>query len=320
MNLLHILTKLAEISEQGLQKEALGFRGMSQFIKPLIKELKADGNKIIRAARPAKSGMDFMTGNIQITKGKPSFTLKLDEKGFPIEYVTGVVGGTSTPSPVAEFLHEFGHRRGAQNVTRSLKEDPNFLGFEVPERRNVADIFQDVTDETSGFVANPTRKLKHIVIPDQPKAVNTLANELLANNTAMGWLRSQGAPYHILRQYEATMQKPFESYIIKAERAAKDDNIFAKKLLQEGADGHTLRSGRPLSTFIKDEFAAATKATEQQTKSSPLSTGRVMDNLENGKRERPMPPSRRRRPEPELAVAEEKKSNGLWSKIKGFLS
>ena len=209
-----------------IEKSAvLGFKaltGNTGPIKAIIKEIKGRGIKInrvrpenIEANLPHTSHLPIDTSvaklnkNIlNVGKGKPRMYIQKTPTGY--SYLEGIIGGTN-PSPIASFLHEGGHflHSGAvKNSPLAKRPDASWL----------------------------TKDLGAHWVKGQGKHVNTVIDELGANNAALQALQQSGASRDAMNFYTVARKPSFYTYFSKI----KDiDNPVSNKLKAIGQEGYT---------------------------------------------------------------------------------
>jgi hypothetical protein len=218
----------------GMKKQALGFIGMSKLVKPAIAALKASGGALKRvkpkneAARlPHTEHLPIGTSNasfsakgapnITVGKGKPKFIPEVNASGNIVKYSPGVKGGTN-PSPVASFLHEFGHVEHAKSLKSLVNSNPKALPFSPSWQ----------TKEL-GIHAIPGKRIE-----------SQLLNELGANNAALQRLRQSGATPQQLGHYSALRRPSFQTYLKDLESVSEGGlSDIGRKIKERGTYGYT---------------------------------------------------------------------------------
>jgi hypothetical protein len=222
----HFLSILEKDASVLTKSAVLGFKALTGHtgpIKSILREIKGRGIKINRvkppdpAARsphtehlPVGESIAKLNKNIlEVGKGKPRMHIEKTPAGYNYLY-DGVKGGTN-PSPIASFLHEGGHflHAGAvKNSPLARRADASWL----------------------------TKEHGSHWVKGQEKAVNTVIDELGANNAAIQALRQSGATPEAI-QFYATARKPsFYTYF----PAINNINTpVANRLKAIGQEGYT---------------------------------------------------------------------------------
>jgi hypothetical protein len=215
-----------------VKESVLGFKALTGHtgpIKAFLKQLRAD-DVVVKRVRPATVGAQlpntgslpvgtsggsgyvrgswdparqtFRNTEIEVAKGMPRHTLSMQPAGagFRYSYGQGAAGGTN-PSPIASLLHEGGHH-GHHRAMRRAGIGDSMGGHEVPG-------------------------LPHM---------DSVMNELGANNAALQFLQQAGAKPEALAYFKGARQPSFRSYV---KNLPQTNNPVQERILAAGQHGFT---------------------------------------------------------------------------------
>lgn len=227
----------------GLRKQAvLGFSkltGHTGPIKALLRQLRADGAVISRVRPSAAEAIlphtahlppgvsqysrgswdpaakSFRNTTIRVGKGMPRLNMEMQPVGdkFTFKYNPGTPGGTN-PSPIASLFHEGGHH----------------LHHRAMRNSGVGDMMGE-----------------HAV-PGLPH-LNSVFNELGANNSALQFMTQAGADPQAIAFYKGVRYPSFETY---KHGLPESTNSIQQRILSEGKFGFT-----PGYTGLPDYYKSA---------------------------------------------------------------